>query len=378
MPQEVCADLFYHGSRCADVGLVDGRFGSEDCSAAQGGSLDTLCEWLDLPQVAVIDVTRLALCNTPLLPAAVQGIVLDNVAGIRQLCELQTWLEALYGVPVLGVLKCVQELRAVVATLRPDSKPSAELCSALGNAMAPHFQLARFLEIAAQRAFSRVESGLFRERMLSRPLSIAVAHDEAFRHYFPDTFDVLESQGATVNVFSPLRSESLPNGTDVVYLGCGQLERHVGELAANVCLKESLWSHVLSGGRVYAEGAGLAYLCREIVMPCGRHWSMAGLLPALARRHPQPPPDRAVEVHTGRGSWLFPASEMVRGYLDSKWIIHPDGSLLPLVSETEHSHDLVGDYRIVGSRIHLNFAARPDCVDRFFQPCQRAPLNTVS
>jgi cobyrinic acid a,c-diamide synthase len=210
------------------------------------------------------------------------------------------------------------------------------------------------------------------------PLGIAIAHDEAFSYYFTETLDVLESQGATVNVFSPLRSETLPSKTDIVYVGCGQLERYAGELAANVCLRESLWSHMLAGGRVYAEGAGLAYLCREIVMPCGHHWPMMGLLPALARRQPQPAPERAVEVHTGRGSWLFPAGESVRGYLNSKWVIHPDGCLMPLVSEAEHSHDLVGDYGIVGSRIHLNFAARPDCVDRFFQPCSKARLKPVS
>ena len=206
----------------------------------------------------------------------------------------------------------------------------------MGEALAPHFRFDKFLEIASRRAFSYVEGELFREPAFSGPLNIAIAHDEAFSCYFPDTFDVLESQGASVNVFSPLRSESLPIGTDVVYLGCGNLDRHISELAANVCMKESIWSHVVSGGRVYAESAGLAYMCRELLMPCGRRWPMVGLLPALARLNPQPAPDHAVEINTARGSWLFPSHERVRGYLDSKWIIHPDGCLCSLVSEAEH------------------------------------------
>ena len=232
-------------------------------------------------------------------------------------------------------------------------------------------------DIACKRTFAAVGDDLFRLQGFAQPLNIAVAYDDAFRCYFPDTLDVLESQGATVSVFSPLRSERLPDNTDVVYFGCGQPEDYVNELAANFCMKESLWNHVVSGGRVYAESAGLAYLCREIVMPCGHHWPMVGLLPALARRNPAPAPDRPVEVTLARGSWLFAANETVRGYLSSKWIIHPDGCLSGLVSEAEHSHDLVGDYQIVGSRIHLNFAARPAYVRKFFLP-GRGHLKTVS
>jgi cobyrinic acid a,c-diamide synthase len=229
-----------------------------------------------------------------------------------------------------------------------------------------------------RREFSPVAEDLFRNRLLPRPTNIAVAFDDAFCCYFPDTLDVLESQGATVNVFSPLRGECLPPDTDVVYFGCGRPEQYLAELASNFCMKEALWNHVASGGRVYAESAGLAYLCREIVMPCGRTWPMVGLLPALARRHPAPPPDRPIELTMARRCWLFATNDQVRGYLSSKWTIQPEGRLTPLVSDAEHSHDLVGDDRVVGSRVHLNFAARPELVGQFLLPGRRRGLKTVS
>lgn len=214
--------------------------------------------------------------------------------------------------------------------------------------------------------------------MLATPLNIAIAHDEAFDCYFRDTLDVLESQGARLNVFSPLRSESLPVGTDVVYLGGGSLERHANDLASNVCLKESLWGHVIGGGRIYAECAGLAYLCREMILPGDHSLPMVGLLPAVARRHVCPEPERAVEIVTQRESWLFPSRQSVRGYLNSNWCIEPEGCFAPSPVDAKRNHDLIGDYQIVGSRLRLNFAARPDCLDRFFQPFDRAGLNTVS
>ena len=99
---------------------------------------------------------------------------------------------------------------------------------------------------------------------------IAVAIDEAYCGYYPETLDLLEAAGAELCDFSPLRSEAIPDGADVVYFGCGHPERDPEKLAANHCLKQSLRCYAAAGGRIYAEGSGLAYLCREIVLPGGR------------------------------------------------------------------------------------------------------------
>lgn len=201
MQPDVAADLFCHASRCADIGIVDGQFNVAVSGSLVGGSLDTLCEWLDLPQLAVVNAAAVRPCLPPATPSGLDGIVLDNVASIEQLCRLQTTFEALYGVPVLGAMQRQSNLRAAVAQLPPDGKPTPELCDALGTAFTPHFQFDAFLEIASRKTFANVEGELFRHRDSSRPLSVAVAHDEAFSCYFPDTLDVLESQGATVNFF---------------------------------------------------------------------------------------------------------------------------------------------------------------------------------
>lgn len=373
MPPEVCAELFYHAARCADLGLVEGEYDA----MPRGGSLSTLCDWLDIPKLVVVDAAQGDPCRVPILPPSVDGILLDKVANVERLSVVQTTLESLYGVPVLGWLGELPYLRRLVAGDGSRGGCGEELCEALGNELLPRLKLSELWNLATRRSFPPVADDLFRLRDVSRPPNIAVAFDEAFCCYFPDTLDVLESQGAAVSVFSPLRGECLPPETDVVYFGCGRPEDYVAELASNFCMKEALWNHVASGGRVYAESAGLAYLCREVVMPSGQRWPMVGLLPALARRNPQPTPDEPVEMTMARGCWLFGAQDRVRGYLSSKWIIHPEASLLPLVSGTEHSHDLVAHDQVVGSRVHLNFAARPEYVGQFFLPGRRRPLKTV-
>ena len=150
-------------------------------------------------------------------------------------------------------------------------------------------------------------------------VTVAVAYDDAFNCYFPDTLDLLELQGATVKVFSPLTDAELPEGTEVVYLGCGHPERCAEALAANRCLVSALCDHVLQGGRVYAEGGGLAYLCEEIATPKGQRWPMVGVLPAVAhlvrpRRRPLRLKSRSPRrIGSARGGRNFAAISMATG-----------------------------------------------------------------
>lgn len=381
MAPDLCAELFLEGSRCADVRVVDGQFdvaaGVATNETPAGGSLDALCAWLDLPRVAVINAQRIGRCSLPRMPSGIEGIILDRVESIKELCRLQTMCEAFYGAPVLGAMGENREMRAAVTELFPDDVPSVEMCRALGQSLATHFRFDRFFELASRREFDRLASVFFRERSAAGPLSIAVAHDKAFDCHFPNILDIFELQGATVNYFSPLSDESLPPATDVVYLSCGRIEHCVSELAANVCMKESLRRHVASGNRVYAEGAGLAYICRAAAMADGREWPMAGLLPTVADYHRRGGCEHAVEIDTSRGSWLFSPRQHMRGYLDPSWTIRPDGGEGFRLLKAACNHALLGDYQVVGSRIHLDFTACPDLVERFFQPYRGNPLNPV-
>ena len=60
MTPEVGRQLFLRSSSSADLAVVEGRYDQAAmCPHAKspcGGSLDTLCEWLDLPRVAIVDV----------------------------------------------------------------------------------------------------------------------------------------------------------------------------------------------------------------------------------------------------------------------------------------------------------------------------------
>jgi len=152
----------------------------------------------------------------------------------------------------------------------------------------------------------------------------------------------------------------------VVYLGCGNAARYGEQLSNNCCLRHALRAHVANGGRIYAECAGLAYLCEDLVLDDSRHYRMLGILPAIAHYHansavgPKP-----VELTTANDCWLFGEGKRLRGYLNPHWVVKTRGQLPNLLADPTHSHDVIGFDNVVGSRLHINFAAQPSFLRSF-------------
>ncbi|MCL4191118.1 MAG: hypothetical protein KJZ87_05190 [Thermoguttaceae bacterium] len=365
MSPEMCSDAFRRGVEAADFAVVEGQF-SPAVHCGIGGSLETLCHWLDLPRLAVIDAAQLEPCRLPARPD-VDGLLLDGVSGDAHRARLTTELETLWGIAVLGSLDRQPALRARLDSLPKGSRPPPDLCRRLGDDLLRHWRPIRLAELACCRLPTSLSSKC-RCRQPSRPLTIAVAYDEVFHYYFPDTLDSLEARGASIVDFSPLRDEHLPPGADIVYFGCGHPELHAGALAENHCIKSAIRGHLRCGRRIYAEGGGLAYLCQELETPEGDQVRMVGLVPAKARLTAAPISPQPVEITVAQSTWLGERGTRLRGYHNSTWELEPHAPLVSLALEPEFRYDLVGSYQFVGSLFHFNFAAQPEFLERFFSP----------
>lgn len=363
MSPELCREVFLRGMRHADLAVVEGSFGGNH-GPCQGGSLDALCQSLELPRLAIIDVSQVSDCDFPARPPAIDGVLLDRLSDSASACRWQTLVESLWGVPVYGTLEELPVLREAIGAIGPSQGPSRELCRALGAAFARRTDTARLVRLATSREFPYRELDGSCCRQEASNLRVAVAYDEAFHCYFPDTLDLLELKGATVCDFSPLRDERLPPETDIVYFGCGRPDILGAQLMANTCLVAALREHLCNGQRIYAECGGLAYLSRQIELADGQVLPMAGVLPIAARLNPQPEPLRPVEVSLAADCWLGTRGERLRGYLNSRWSLHPVSPGSGWRPETS----LVARHQAIGSRVHLNFAAQPAVLDTFFRP----------
>jgi cobyrinic acid a,c-diamide synthase len=370
MSRGTCRELLAHGCTGRDLAVVEGHFASPDAMPVKGSSLDTLCDWLDLPRLVVLDVARLGDCRLPERPPQIDGLLLDRVPSLSEAFRLQTSLESLWEVPVLGALGELPGLRAAISRLSCGATPPIELCRELGNEFSRLGRLDLIDSLAARRDVPPPPVEIFARRdRRSRHsrVTVAVAYDPAFNCYFPDTLDLLELEGANVVDFSPLRDEILPEA-DVVYLGCGHPELYAEALSGNHCMLLALRNHVRSGGRVYAEGGGLAYLCQRLETPGGAMVPMVGALPAIARLNRQMAAPTPIEARLRRDSWLARAGTRLRGYLNGHWVLEPVGPMVSHLAGPGHELDLVGQYQVIGSRLHLNFAAQTEFLKGFLSP----------
>ncbi|MGE0608670.1 MAG: hypothetical protein AB7O62_16365 [Pirellulales bacterium] len=365
MEKQICRELFLHGADANDLALVEGRFAAP--VPTSGSRLETLADWLDLPRVAVVDVAQLTACGLPRRPERLDAMLLDQCADDYDFYRWQTVLEPLWGVPVLGGLPRLPQIRRAMAELSRGTEAPRKLCHDLGDHFFRYVDLAKLLALASRRGLPPAAAHLFCRRPGDRPVRVAVAYDDAFRGYFPDTLDLLEARGAELVDFSPLRDEELPPDTDIVYVGCGHPERYASQLADNYCLISELRNHVCAGRRMYAEGGGLAYLCGQISWPDGSRAAMSGVLPGIATFHPHAPPPLPVETSLAADNWLGRQGTRLRGYRNMQWGLRPAEAAGAIDTTPEGQGNLFSRHHAVASRLHLNFAAQPAALAGFLR-----------
>jgi len=364
MSEPVCCEVFAHSSKSCDLALVEGEFGEHAPQAARS-SLEQICQWLDLPRLVIVDARQLAACQEmPARPEA-DALILDGVRDDRHRFELCTAIEPLWDMPVLGSLETLPTVRAAIDALEPWGMPDRELSLALAESLDRTLNYELLWKLADGRPMARIAPQLFKRSEDLAGLRVAVAYDEAFHCYFRETLDRLELAGASVVDFSPLRDESLPTDVDTVMFGCGHIADCLPQLSANHCMAAALRDHVRAGKRLYAQGDGLAYLCREVVRD-GQTWPMVGIFSAVAREADAQALPIPSTVRIDRESWLSPAGATLRGYRSLNWQIERASKDLICLAGREDGCDLLQSGSAIGSRLHFHFAAAPALFARLF------------
>ena len=75
-----------------------------------------------------------------------------------------------------------------------------------------------------------------------------------------------------------------------------------------------------------------------------------------------------MEVALARDTWLGPVGTDLRGYRTKRWTLKPAGALADCASKSPGGHDVVTAGQAIGSLLHVDFAAQPDLIPRFFDP----------
>ena len=375
MPPSVCLGLFARAAAAAELSVVEGTLEAPMQRRAytpcdHPGDLRPVAEALDLPLVAVVSCRGLdaETVHLPQFPQGVDAILLDELSDPESAPRLRRLIELASGLPVLGAIETLPEVRAALLELPRDRHLPEDLIEALARSFLRHADGTAIHELARRR-FPPGEWAGF-PGPGRRRFRVAYAQDEAFGRYFPDTLEALEALGAELVEFSPMRDEALPAGVGLVMIGSGVPDHHADELASNLSMMAALGEHVCRGRRIYSEGGGTAYLGRRMIIG-GRPYRGAGILPFDAELRADPPAPAPVSRRLLHDSWLGPRGTVVRGYKSGRWRLIPgiEGFGCPnCFGALSAEGDWFYHHHAVGSLLHLHFGALPEVVAAFAGP----------
>ena len=179
------------------------------------------------------------------------------------------------GIPLLGYMphmeNCNFESRHLGLVTAGEITGLQEIINTLAAQAEKSIDFDRLLEIAAA-APALTYTDLQQEKIAG--VKIAVAYDKAFCFYYQDALELLESLGAELVYFSPMKDKKLPE-CDGLYLGGGYPELYAKVLQDNLSMRASIKNAVDSGLPCIAECGGFMYLMKAFRDKMGRF--MTGL-----------------------------------------------------------------------------------------------------
>ena len=291
------------------------------------------------------------------------------------LCShLKPMLERETGIPVLGCLPHLPEAefgsRHLGLYTAAEIQDLTQRLTVLAESLERHVDMGRLLELCEDGTAS---VPAVRTPETANGVPVAVARDEAFCFFYPETLETLEHAGVKPVFFSPLRDRALPVGACGLYLPGGYPELYAERLSANREMLASVREAVNRKLPTVAECGGFLYLGRTLRDEHGAEWPMAGVLP-------------------GSG---FPAGKLVRfgyGTLNAKTdsLLFRKGESVPVHEfhywdSTENGQDLRMEKPLSGrgwdcgfasdslyaAFPHLYFAGTPQLAERLVEAARR-------
>lgn len=372
-----------HGKEVAVVegmmGLFDGYNGK-----SERGSTAEMAKWLGLPVVLVVDASAMARSAAAMILGYLRfdpklnviGVIFNRVGGKGHMRYLKEAIASLRNVEIFGGLPQTDDItipdRHLGLMTAEEGLLDRKLIRRLARWVEQHVDIDLLLRK------SRVKLGPpdreRGEREKKRPVSVGVAQDKAFCFYYPDNVSLLQSAGARVVPFSPMRDHSLPAGVKALYFGGGYPEVYARELARNRSMRRAVRNFIEAGGVVYAECGGFMYLTESLTDLRGRRFPMVGIYPFTTKMLPR---FRALgyrKVTINRGSFLLSGMQ-ARGH---------EFHYSALNGNTKRSRRIKEIYRVapksekegflykncLASYIHLHFGSNPAIASRLVEACR--------
>ncbi|NJL63809.1 MAG: cobyrinate a,c-diamide synthase [Methylacidiphilales bacterium] len=289
---------FIHHSQNTKYTLIEGVMGLFDGAAGGDDYASTahIARLLDLPVVLVLDCSRLSRSVAAIAHGyktfdpriKIAGFVLNRVGSDRHLELLTDALKPLQ-LPILGVLRRQdnitipdRHLGLIPSNELENLNAVVEQLAQLGESCFDWAKLLPLMTSKVDNNLEKIPNFPFPIPNSTNKIRIAIARDSAFNFYYPDNLDILQSLGAELVNWSPLKDTELPEDVQGLYFGGGFPEVFATELANNYQARKAVQNAIFGGIPSYAECGGLMYLCQEIIDFAGNAYPMVGIIPSTA------------------------------------------------------------------------------------------------
>jgi cobyrinic acid a,c-diamide synthase len=402
---ELIAPLVRHGSRGADIAVIEGVMGLFDGASGRGELASTahVAKLLDAPVVLVVDGSAMARSAAAIIHGfatfdpdlRIAGVIFNRVGSEHHEALLREAVAPL-GIPVLGALR--RDERVVAPERHLGLVPAGEreqrtrvALDTLAGAVARYVDVPAIKRLARAAAGGDAGSGgaawspepsaaaLRSAVAADRPAAeespaagarIAIARGPAFSFHYEENLELLAAAGAELAAFDPLCDERLPADCGALILAGGFPEVFGAELSANASLRAEVAAFVAAGRPVLAECGGLLYLCDELDghEMCGAIGARATMTGRLSLGY------RAATAMTAT-PWLR-AGERVRGHEFHYSQLQQTGTAGPaawtLSARGTTRPEGVAAGGLQASYLHVHWAAHPHVALRFARAARDA------
>lgn len=385
MPPKNITQLFMHGMRGMDFGVIEGVMGLYDgVGITPAGSTAEIAKLLKAPVLLVVSAGGMSTSAAAQVlgyksfdrDLRLAGVIVNNVASEHHYKLVKEAIQAYTGVPVLGFLpkdKSI-ELPSRHLGLLPaeEMERHAEIIDRAAGLVREWLDLDQIIDLGSTAGPLPTVSPFAFEK--SRPVTVAVARDESFSFYYRGALELLAALGAELRYFSPLEDVSLPENIDGLYLGGGFPEVFAGKLAANRGLLEDIGRKLKEGLPCYAECGGFMYLTESITAKNGEKHSMAGFFDGHTIMTDRLQRFGYVDIEFTGENVLGKAGQNARGHEFHHSLIegitYPTTYLVKSALSGQQWHCGYRRANTLAAYAHIDFWGYPDLARRFLDLCR--------
>lgn len=388
MGQSGVLNKFNSTSSHADIAVIEGVMGVFDGVFGKSGFGSTahVARILNSPIILVVDASRAGESIAAVVYGFlnfdkrldVLGIVLNNVASLKHLKTIKEGMRQKINVPVIGVIfrdkdLVLNERHLGLIPVLKAGKSNVNRIVTVSRLISKNLCLKRLRNL---RVIRRDTVPMSSPGCVEPVVKIAIAKDESFNFYYPDTIESLKLNNAEIVSFSPVNDKKLPDGISGLILGGGFPEILADHLAKNYFIKKSILKEAQNGMPIYAECGGLMYLTKTVTQHRKgkkRTRKMIGLVDADTVMSDRPILNYTEAVNSGS---FFRNIRKVRGHEFHYSRIHNIGKDLRFAYSLRRGNGISNNkdgvivYNCLASYMHLHFGGDQRLARRVVELCR--------